>query len=75
MTHKLYELLAALDERGRHYTLHRVQDDQVMILVTLVGQRVEIYVSSNGDVGYSAFAGDESVKGDSAALLTLLEQE
>ena len=46
-----------------------------MVWVTLVGQRIEIYVSSNGDVGYSVFAGDESVQDDFSALLTMLDHK
>lgn len=75
MVHKLYELLEQLDVAGWHYTLLRTQPDQVTILVTLVGQRVEIYVSADGDVGYSIFTGDESVQSDLAALLDLLKPD
>lgn len=78
MNHKLYQLLDILDA-GRstraHYTLQRVQDDQVMITVTLVGRRVEIYVSSNGDVGYSVFSGSEDIATDYDALLKLLKED
>jgi hypothetical protein len=73
VTHRLYDLLATLDTGRWHYTLHRTQPDHVTILVTLVGQRIEIYVSANGDVGYSVFAGDESVQQDFSALLDMLK--
>jgi len=75
MKHKLYELLEQLDAARWHYTLHRTQRDQVTILVTLVGQRIEIYVSSNGTIGYSVFVGDEAIKSDDTALMRLLESE
>jgi hypothetical protein len=75
MAHKLYELLERLDAARWHYTLHRTQADQVMIWVTLVGQRIEIYVSAEGDVGYSIFTGSEDVEIDLAALLDLLKPD
>jgi hypothetical protein len=75
MTHKLYELLDRLEALHCPYTLHRTQPDHVTILVTLPGQRVEIYVSSAGEVLYSVFTGDESVESDLSALLTLLERD
>ena len=60
MAHKLYEILERLDSARLWYSLHRVQEDQVMVAVTAVGHRVEIYVSSNGDVGFSRFIGTDS---------------
>ena len=45
------------------------------ISVTLVGQRLEIYVSSAGTIGYSVFVGDEAFESDITALMHLLESE
>jgi len=75
MTHRLYDLLATLDAGRWHYTLHRTQPDQVTVLVTTVGQRIEIYAAADGDVGYSIFAGDERVQQDFVALLEMLKSQ
>lgn len=85
MAHKLYEILERLDSARLWYSLHRVQEDQIMVAVTAVGHRVEIYVSSNGDVGFSRFIGTHSrgakpegsgfVSDDLEAILKLIDSE
>ena len=57
MSHELYELLDRLDRAKLHYSLHRTQPDQVTIAVTLVEERIEIYVSKSGEVLFSRFKG------------------
>ena len=56
-----------------------------MVAVTAVGHRIEIYVSSNGDVTFSRFIGTDSpvaelkgsefVSDDLEAMLKLIESE
>ena len=60
--HKLYKILKQLDDAKIHYTLARYRDDMVMICVTIVGKRIEIEVSSNGEVETSIFSGNENIE-------------
>lgn len=83
MTHPLYAILERLDARKLWYSLHRTQHDQVMIAITLVGQRIEVYVSSAGAITFSRFigtpdvrtdlAGSEHVGDDAGALFDLID--
>jgi hypothetical protein len=60
--HLLYKILEQLDSAGIHYTLARYREDMVMICVTVPGKRIEIDVSSSGEIETSIFSGDESVE-------------
>lgn len=60
--HNLYKILQELDLAKIHYTLGRYCDDVVTIHVTVVGQRVEIDVESNGSVSTAVFNGNEDLE-------------
>ena len=62
MSHRLYEILAMLDQAKLHYTLGRFLPDAVTIQLTVVGARYEINVHESGEVQTSSFSGDESVE-------------
>lgn len=64
MTHPLYDVIDRLESARVYFTLHRTQPDQVMIAVTLVGHRIEVYVSSVGEVTFSRFVGTTDLHTD-----------
>jgi hypothetical protein len=61
--HTLYKLLERLDEAKIHYTLARYREDMVMVCITVPGKRLEVEVSSEGEVETSMFSGSESIIG------------
>jgi hypothetical protein len=63
MIHPLYELLQKLDDARIHYTLSCQRPGSVLVSVTVVGQRVEIDVFSDGHMEVSRFIGHEDVEG------------
>jgi len=75
MSHQLFELLARLDAAKIHYTLGRHQPDTVMVTLTLVGERVEIAVFSDGHMEVSRFRGDEGIVGGAELVYGLIRGE
>jgi hypothetical protein len=73
--HTLYELLRNLEGAGIHFTLHRYRPDTVLVAVTLVGERVEVYVFEDGHMEVSRFPGSEAVAGDAALVAELIARE
>ena len=61
-THPLYAILRTLDSERVWYQLARTMDDSVLIIVTVVGIRVEIFVFADGTIWISRFHGDEAVE-------------
>ena len=47
-SHPLYKLLERLDEINIHYTLSRIRDETVMVMLTLAGEQVEVEVFDDG---------------------------
>ena len=60
----IFDLLSRLDEHRLHYVLLRTRPDAILVLVTLVGARIEICAFADGHLEVSSFVGDESVEGD-----------
>ena len=52
MSHKLFEILQALDAARLPYRLSRHRDDTVLIAVTTTGERLEIDVFADGHVEF-----------------------
>lgn len=63
MSHSLFDLLMSLDEAKYSYTLSRDRDDAILITISFVGERVEVYVFEDGHMEVSRFLGTEDVLG------------
>ena len=63
MNHPLFVLLARLDEAKISYTLSRHRPETVQVLITIVGQRIEIDVFADGHMDVSRFVGNEDIEG------------
>ncbi len=74
MSHKLFQILEALDAAHLRYRLGRHRDDTVLVTVTAVGERVEIDVFADGHVEFCRFRGSEAVSSDEAELTRWIEQ-
>ena len=75
MSHALFELLDELDAAHIHYVLARHQPDTVMVTITLVGERVEAAVFSDGHIEVARFTGTEVIEGGSDLLRQLITRE
>jgi len=64
MSHPLYDLLVQLDAAKIHFTLARYRPDTVLVVLTLVGERVEVDVFDDGHMEVSRFPGSEAIVGD-----------
>ena len=60
--HNLYKILQELDSENIHYRLDRYREDVITILVTVIGQRIEIDVESDGTVNSAFFSGSENLE-------------
>jgi hypothetical protein len=74
MSHPLFDLLNLLDGARLHYRLDRYRPDTVMVIVTVVGERLEIDVFEDGHMEYSRFAGNEHVEKDSDKIMEILQR-
>lgn len=74
MSHPLFELLDELDAAHIHYALHRYQADTVMVTITLVGERIEAAVFSDGHIEVARFTGTEAIEGGAEFLQQVISQ-
>ena len=74
MSHPLYLLLQKLEEARIHFTIARYREDTVLVSLTLVGERVEIYVFEDGRMEVSRFPGREDIVGDENLVDRLIEE-
>jgi hypothetical protein len=74
MSHALFTLLNELDVAHIHYALARYQPDAVTVTITLVGQRVEAAVFSDGHIEVARFTGTEAIEGGSELLQQLIAE-
>jgi hypothetical protein len=72
MSHALFKLLDQLDAAHIHYALARYQPDSVMVTITLVGERVEAAVFSDGHIEVARFVGTEAIEGSADLLQEIL---
>jgi len=63
MSHSLFDLLGRLDEAKYHYTLSRDRDNAILVTISFVGERIEVYVFEDGHMEVSRFLGTEYVLG------------
>jgi hypothetical protein len=75
MTHPLFELVCALEQRRIHFTLQRHRPDTILVTITLVGERVEVDVFEDGHMEVSRFKGDESITGGKDLVYELIGTE
>jgi hypothetical protein len=75
MSHPLFKLLDELDAAHIHYALARYQPDSVMVTITLIGQRVEAAVFSDGHIEVSQFTGKEAIEGGADLLQQLIDND
>jgi hypothetical protein len=75
MSHPLFKLLDELDAEHIHYALTRHQPDTVMVTVTLVGERVEAAVFSDGHMEVARFPGTEAIEGGAELLHQLIARD
>ena len=73
MSHALYALLSELESARIHFTLGRHRPDTVLVILTLVGERVEIDVFEDGHMEVSRFTGGEDIVGGSELVRKLME--
>ncbi|WP_175716353.1 hypothetical protein [Burkholderia anthina] len=73
-TNTQFDLLDRLDTAKIHYSLSRNRSDSVLVLITVVGMRVEVDVFRDGHVEVCTFTGSESPT-DDASLLTRIIQD
>jgi hypothetical protein len=62
MSHSLFTLLNELDAARIHYELARYQPDTVTVTITLVGQRVEAAVFSDGHMRWRDSLGPKRLR-------------
>ncbi len=72
--HSLYKVLHELDLAKIHYTLARYREDYITIHATVVGQRIEIDVDSDGNIETSIFQGSEEVKSGFEVVQKIIEE-
>ena len=75
MISDLFDLLSFLDKKKLYYVLSRTCDGSVLVTVTLVGMRIEIYWFKDKHIEYSIFRGNEDVSRNTDKLIELLENE
>ena len=74
MSHTLFTLLDELDAANIHYALARYQPDTVTVTISLVGQRVEAAVFSDGHIEVARFTGTEAIEGGVDLLQRLIAE-
>ena len=72
MSHKLFNVIAQLENRRIHFVISRHRKDSIMLTCTLVGRRIEIDVFEDGHIEYSYFKGDEGVESNEADMWKLV---
>ena len=74
MSHALFTLLDELDVANIHYALARYHPDTVTVTISLVGQRVEAAVFSDGHIEVARFTGTEAIEGGVELLQRLIAE-
>ena len=71
----IFQVLNMLDTAHLHYFMRRCRPDTITLMVTFVGERVEIDVFDDDHVEISRFRGDESIEGGMELLKELIQRE
>jgi len=75
MGHPLYDLLNKLDEAKFSYFLSRNRDDTVKVIISFVGERVEVEVFGDGHMEVSRFLGTEDVLGGQELIYDIIDKK
>lgn len=75
MSSELFETIKALEAARLHFFIERTQPDAITLTVTLVGERMEIYVFEDDHIEISRFRGDESIDGGEELLTRILRDQ
>ena len=68
----LLPFLNFLKKNGVWYSLNHFRDDSILVMLTLVSERIEIDFFID-HIEYSRFTGDESVEDDQEVLFRLID--
>ena len=74
MKHPLYRLLRDLNAASIYFELARYRDDSVTVLMTLVGERVEVDVFEDGSMEVSRFPGSEDIAGGAELVARIVRE-
>ena len=74
MTHPLYRLMALLDRERLYYRIDRYRPDTVTVIVSIVGERLEIEVFDDEHIEFSRFRGSEMVEDDCGRLEEIVRE-
>lgn len=74
MNHTLFKLLTDLESAHIHFSLSRNRPDTVLVTITLVGERVEVDVFSDGHMEVSRFRGSEDIVGGEELVSQIIDQ-
>ena len=69
----IFETIRLLEAARLHFSIKRSRPDTILLVVTLVGERLEIDVFEDGHLELSRFRGDESVQGGEDLLERILK--
>jgi hypothetical protein len=75
MSHSLFDLLRRLDKAKYSYTLTRNRDDAILVSVSFVGERIEVYVFDDGHMEVSRFLGTEDVLGGKELIFEIIDKK
>lgn len=74
MSHPLYQLLQRLEAAKIHFAIARNRGDTVLVILTLVGERVEVDVFEDGHMEVSRFPGNENIVGGAELVERLIDE-
>jgi hypothetical protein len=74
MSHALFTLLSELEAAKIHFTLGRHRPDSVLVSLTVIGERIEVDVFSDGRMEVSRFTGNEDIVGGSELLAMIIAE-
>lgn len=75
MPSAVFRTIRMIEDARLHYRIERSRPDSIRLLVTMVGQRLEIDIFEDDHIEVCRFQGDESVEGDWDLLKMLLKTE
>jgi hypothetical protein len=70
---RLLNFLSMLQHKGLTYSLHHFTPDNITVIATLIGARIEVYFEV-GSMTFSIFKGSEAVEDDALTLQTLFDE-
>ena len=68
----VFRTIRMIEDARLHYCIERTRPDSIRLLVTMVGQRLEIDIFEDDHIEVSRFQGDESIEGGWEVLKKML---